>query len=45
MALRRQFDLLPDDRQFLDEFGSPWETIVDGSQMGARPRVSDARRL
>jgi hypothetical protein len=32
MALRRQFDLLPDDRQVLDEFGLPWETIVDGSQ-------------
>ena len=32
MALRRQFDLLPDDRRFLDEYGLPWETIVDGSQ-------------
>jgi hypothetical protein len=32
MALRRQFDLLADDRQFLDELGLPWETIVDGSR-------------
>lgn len=32
MILRRQFDLLPQDREFLDEYGLPWETIVDGSQ-------------
>jgi hypothetical protein len=32
MTLRRQFDLLPQDRQFLDEYGLLWETIVDGSQ-------------
>lgn len=32
MALRRQFDLLPQDREFLDEYGLPWETIIDGSQ-------------
>jgi hypothetical protein len=32
MTLRRQFDLLPIDREFLDEYGYPWETIVDGSQ-------------
>ena len=32
MSLRRQFDLLPQDREFLDEFGLSWETIVDGSQ-------------
>ena len=32
MTLRRQFELLPDDRQFLEEYGLPWETIVDGSQ-------------
>jgi hypothetical protein len=32
MTLRRQFELLPEDRQFLDEYGMPWETIVDGSQ-------------
>src|SRR5258708_32936601 len=31
-TLRRQFDLLPGDREFMDEFGLPWETIVDGSQ-------------
>jgi hypothetical protein len=29
---RREFDLLPLDRQFLDEYGLPWEAIVDGSQ-------------
>jgi len=32
MVLRRQFDLLPDDSKFLDEYGLPWETIFDGSQ-------------
>jgi hypothetical protein len=32
MALRRQFDLLPADQQFLEDYGLPWETIVDGSQ-------------
>jgi len=32
MALRREFDMLPVDREFLDEYGLPWETIVDGSQ-------------
>ena len=32
MALRRQFDVLPKDREFLEEYGLPWETIVDGSQ-------------
>jgi hypothetical protein len=32
MAIRRQFDLLPEDRQFLDDYGLPWETVVDGSQ-------------
>jgi Prokaryotic E2 family E len=32
MPLRRRFDLLPTDREFLDEYGLPWETIVDGSQ-------------
>ena len=32
MDLRRQFDLLPVDRQFLEEYGLPWETIMDGSQ-------------
>src|SRR5258708_5714341 len=31
-AKRRQFELLPEDRQFLEECGLPWETIVDGSQ-------------
>ena len=32
MSLRRQFDLLPQDQKFLEEYGLPWETIVDGSQ-------------
>jgi hypothetical protein len=32
MALRREFDLLPVDREFLDEYELLWETIVDGSQ-------------
>jgi hypothetical protein len=32
MTLRRQFDLLPEDERFLQEYGLPWETIVDGSQ-------------
>lgn len=33
MTLRRQFDVLPADRQFLEDYGLPWETILDGSQM------------
>ena len=32
MALRRDFVLLPQDEKFLEEYGHPWETIVDGSQ-------------
>ena len=32
MALRRDFDLLVQDRTFLDEYGCPWESVVDGSQ-------------
>lgn len=32
MELRRKFDLLPQDLEFLEEYGLPWETIVDGSQ-------------
>ena len=32
MTLRRDFDLLPRDEEFLDEYGRHWETIVDGSQ-------------
>ena len=32
MALRRDFDLLPRDERFLEEYGHPWETIADGSQ-------------
>lgn len=32
MTLRRQFDLLPEDQKFLEDYELPWETIVDGSQ-------------
>lgn len=32
MELRRQFDLLPEDQRFLEDYGLPWETVVDGSQ-------------
>ena len=32
MDPRRDFDLLPQDEEFLDEHGHPWETILDGSQ-------------
>lgn len=32
MTLRRQFDPLLQDLEFLEEYGVPWETIVDGSQ-------------
>jgi hypothetical protein len=32
MTMRREFDLLPDDKRFLDEYGLPWETVNDGSQ-------------
>jgi hypothetical protein len=32
MAMRRQFDLLPEDEQLLNDYGLPWETVVDGSQ-------------
>ncbi len=32
MAIRREFDLLPEDQKYLDEYGLPWETIIDGSQ-------------
>ena len=32
MTLRRDFELLPEDAQFLDDYGLEWETIIDGSQ-------------
>lgn len=32
MTPRRDFDLLPEDRKFLDDYGLDWETIVDGSR-------------
>jgi hypothetical protein len=31
VSLRRQFDLPPEDVEFLNHYGVPWETIVDGS--------------
>lgn len=31
MTLRREFDLLPEDEEFLNEYGLPWEAVVDGS--------------
>lgn len=30
--MRRQFNLLPEDEQLLNDYGLPWETVVDGSQ-------------
>lgn len=32
MDVRRDFDLLPQDQKFLDDYGLVWETILDGSQ-------------
>ena len=32
MVTRRDFDLLPQDEKFLQEYGRPWETVADGSQ-------------
>lgn len=32
MDLRRQFRLPAEDEKFLNEYGLPWEAIVDGSQ-------------
>lgn len=32
MGLRRQFETLPQDNAFLEQYGLPWETVVDGSQ-------------
>ena len=31
MNLHRQFDLSEEDTKFLNDYGLPWETIVDGS--------------
>ena len=31
MTLRRQFNPLPEDLEFLEEYGLPWETIIEGS--------------
>lgn len=32
MEIRRQFNLLPQDETFLEQYGLPWETIINGSQ-------------
>lgn len=32
MNPRRDFELLPEDHQFLEDYGLPWETVIDGSQ-------------
>lgn len=32
MDLRCQFDLLEEDKEFLSDYGLPWEAITDGSQ-------------
>ena len=32
MMPRRDFDLLPEDQKFLDDYGLDWETVVDGSR-------------
>jgi hypothetical protein len=32
VSLRRQFQLLPEDEKFLNDYGLAWETVVDGSQ-------------
>lgn len=32
MELRRHFSLLPQDEAFLNQYGLPWETLIDGSQ-------------
>ncbi len=31
MGLRRQFTLPGEDQRFLDDYGLPWETVMDGS--------------
>ncbi|MCG8604740.1 hypothetical protein MJD09_07055 [bacterium] len=31
-TLRRDFALLPQDENFLDDYGLPWETVLNGSQ-------------
>jgi Prokaryotic E2 family E len=31
VSLRRGFDLPPEDQEFLDHYGLPWEAIIDGS--------------
>lgn len=32
MTLRQQFNLLPPDESFLNQYGLLWETVTDGSQ-------------
>jgi hypothetical protein len=31
MKLRREFELPEEDEAFLDAYGCPWETVIDGS--------------
>jgi len=35
MEQRRQFDLLEEDEVFLEEYGFPWETIIDKNGIAA----------
>lgn len=30
--MQRQFNLLPQDKTFLEQYGLPWETLISGSQ-------------
>ncbi len=30
--MRREFQLLKEDAQFLEDYGLPWEAVIDGSQ-------------
>ncbi len=32
MTLRKEFELLPEDEAFLNDYGLDWETVTDGSQ-------------
>ncbi len=32
MILRREFELLSEDKAFLDDYGLDWEAVIDGSQ-------------
>ncbi len=32
MTLRKEFELLPEDNAFLNDYGLDWEAVIDGSQ-------------